>query len=186
MAREHAWFLDVPGTMYCHECRRSRPRVVYGPAARIAEIRAAIARGARALVDELVRRLHDPAPVAQPVDDPVENVPPAEPIVDRDAKPANMPIAELAERLSVKDETGAFLVRRGDVLDEDAVDFVYDACWYGTSLADWQEFYSERAAIFEYLAGTPRQVAEAEARQLAGAPPRSANQRREVPMASSR
>src|SRR5688572_15458157 len=37
--------------------------------------------------------------------------------------------------------------------------------------ADWEEFYSERAAIFEYVAGDSRQVAEAKARELAGPRP---------------
>lgn len=58
-AREHAWFLDVPGTLYCWECRRGRSRAVYGPAPRIAEIRAAIKRGDLAQAHELVRCLGD-------------------------------------------------------------------------------------------------------------------------------
>lgn len=37
---------------------------------------------------------------------------------------------------------------------------------------DWQEFHSERAAMFEYLAGHDRAHAEALARELAGEPPR--------------
>lgn len=82
-AREHAWFLDLPGTLYCWECRRGRPRVVYGPADRIGAIRTAIEDGDHAYVAELVRRLADPAapsvpamsPRPQPVDGPVEDIP---------------------------------------------------------------------------------------------------------------
>lgn len=37
--------------------------------------------------------------------------------------------------------------------------------------ADWEEFFCERAAIFEYLGGHHRSVAEAKARELAGPAP---------------
>lgn len=84
-------------------------------------------------------------------------------------------LRELERAAPAKSEAGAFLVRsRGDVLDTDAVDFVYDCCFAPRDLDDWQEFVGERAAIFEYLGGQPRAVAEAKARQLAGPPPRYA------------
>lgn len=38
--------------------------------------------------------------------------------------------------------------------------------------ADWDEFFGERAAIFEYLGGFTRDVAEAMAHALAGPPPK--------------
>lgn len=39
---------------------------------------------------------------------------------------------------------------------------------------EWREFIAERAAMFEYLNGDTREVAEAKARQLAGPVPRGA------------
>ncbi len=38
--------------------------------------------------------------------------------------------------------------------------------------ADWLEFYTERAAIFEFLGGMSREDAEREAMKLAGPAPR--------------
>lgn len=63
---------------------------------------------------------------------------------------------------------------RSDALDVDAVDFVEprDIAFRPRDLADWQEYVTERAAIYEYLGEMPRAVAEARARQLAGPPPR--------------
>jgi hypothetical protein len=39
---------------------------------------------------------------------------------------------------------------------------------------DWKEFYSERAAVFEFLGGHDRAAAELLARELAGDPPKYA------------
>jgi hypothetical protein len=41
-------------------------------------------------------------------------------------------------------------------------------------LVEWKEFYSERAAVFEFLGGLERATAEALARELAGEQPRAA------------
>jgi hypothetical protein len=41
-----------------------------------------------------------------------------------------------------------------------------------SAVADWSEFLTERAAIFEYLGEMPREAAEQAARELAGARPK--------------
>lgn len=77
------------------------------------------------------------------------------------------------ERTLPSGEPGAYAVRtRSDVFDTEAVDFAFECCFKPRDLEDWREFVAERAAIFEYVGGRPRPVAEAMARQLAGPPPR--------------
>jgi len=84
------------------------------------------------------------------------------------------------ERQLAKDEVasfaGVYTRSRSDCLDAEAIDFVLarDETFAPRDLADWQEYCAERAAIFEFLGGRPRQVAEAMARQLAGPAPRGA------------
>lgn len=155
-AREHAWFLDVTSTLYCWECRRGRARTVVGPAARIAEIRAALDAGDRVLVAELVQRLAWTT---------------APPVNDREVPAAT----SCAEPVNILTEPGLLLTRhrRVDCIDVDAVDFVYERCFETRDPDDWAEFFAERAAMFEFLGGYPRQVAESKARQLSGPPPRS-------------
>lgn len=47
-------------SLYCHECRVRKPKVVMGKLSRIEPIRAALAAGDLVLAHELVRRVHDP------------------------------------------------------------------------------------------------------------------------------
>lgn len=117
--------------------------------------------------------LADPHPHAMVVvADIVEQREVTKPCAPGDAAAA---IANL-ERTIPKDEAGSFVVRtRSDVFDTEAVDFVLErAAFKPRDLADWQEFLTERAAMFEFLAEKPRAVAESMARQLAGPPPRGA------------
>jgi hypothetical protein len=78
------------------------------------------------------------------------------------------------DRIAAKDEAGSWARTRSDCLDPEAIDHVLapDAAFRPRDHAEWREYVSERAAIFEFLAGRPRSVAEVLARQLAGPPPR--------------
>lgn len=189
---EHAWFLDVGGTGYCFTCRASRPRGVFGPEWWIEDIRAAMDRGDQRLVRELVQRgpveieEQDFAPnraqgnVGRESRDAVTRADSSQvsdlavvggrndaPVVTAGETPSGLPAnAEL------HGYEGQWTRRRTDVFDVDAIDPVYSQVWFGTAANDYDEFVVERAAIFEYLGGIPRPVAEVKARQLGGARPR--------------
>lgn len=174
---EHAWFLDVGGTGYCFACRGSRPRAVFGPEWWTEEIRAAMERGDQRRVRELVDS--GPTKVDEKEDgDPVlvhRDLKPVNALaisVDENSKPSPDSSAVAVMDMDVHGYAGEWTRRRTDVYDVDAIDPVYAQVWFGTSAREWDEFVVERAAIFEYLGGIPRPVAEVKARQLGGARPR--------------
>jgi len=86
-----------------------------------------------------------------------------------------------APSVAAKEATGpavASPLPSGSVRPDDPKDAVADFGWKQVFVprdhADWLEFFNERAAIFEYLGGVSRPLAEAKARDLAGREPRAA------------
>ena len=73
---EHCWFMSS-GSLYCEECRPSRPRVVVGPRDVIANIRAAIAAGDLRTAWRTVFLLEGKAPPSGPALTPAPAIPPA-------------------------------------------------------------------------------------------------------------
>lgn len=161
LAHEHAWFLDDGGSLYCWECRRAKPITVIGPAPWIAEVRAAVAAGDIVLAHELVR--------LGPCSAPRASGPSPSAIVDgavddngcdahRDLKPENVVIAPAPSE--IRPASPALVIAPAPRFRP-------------RDLADWREFFTERAAIAEYVGGMLRDDAEALAADLAGPQPQA-------------
>lgn len=186
--QNHAWFIYDGTSLYCESCRASRPRTVMGPRARIAEIRAALERGDRARVDELVRALTDPSvvmtfPAGGEVDPSPEfsgagacgdgssprTVSSPEP---RATTPADAPVT--VKTVEDPHPSGPASFGISEDVKTATADFERVASVYSYVPANrraWDEEFIERAAILEYMANMPRAAAESQTRAWLGSRP---------------
>lgn len=153
----HAWFLapTTGGSLLCHACRARAPRVVIGPVDWIAEIGRALEAGDMRTVYRLVDGR------ATTLDDDGER---------GSGQPASHETQQGADTPGQRESVAA-----GNVADPHRAPVGHRST--GPSLSpfrdrvDWLEFFTERAAIFEYLGGHDRQAAERFAHELAGEAP---------------
>lgn len=190
-AEPHCWFLSSnrDQSLFCPACRVGKPMVVMGPRHRIAPIVAAVAAGDRTRVDELVVAFFaSPLSVSSSsvatVEHPASAIPPAgdlvgdggrPPDVDTSADRSTAPVAVVAKEVTSPGVISPLPSGlRTDDPKAEVGDFGWKQAFVPRDHADWREFYTERAAIFEYLGGIPRPLAEAKARDLAGREPKAA------------
>lgn len=187
---EHCWFLDLSssGTFYCWACRIGQPQVVVGPRAQILELRRAITAGDRAYIDELVHRILSrtpacptvgvgtPAPAILPAG--TSSSPSTAHGVRSFAPDGDCPSSEssgpgaLGHGGSPREESTQLLAAKESALPHADTPLLFT--FIPRDLADWREFWTERAAVGEYLGGLTRAEAEVQATVLAGRMPRAA------------
>lgn len=160
MASEHCWFLSF-GSLFCEACFATRPRVVVGPTAIIAAIRTAVGAGDKVLLARLLQRLerdggvdpchHELAPDAGDHADIglSRGHGGSQPAVESPrVHPARLDSDEAKE---VVPPTISPPPTRADDPKESVGSFARVVHFVPKDLADWQEFFSERAAINQYL-----------------------------------